>query len=53
MRLEVDLADDDGPDDAVDDFGLDDGRLISIEAVGGRWAGRWDRLVAAVEEFRC
>lgn len=38
---------------ATDDFGLDEARLIEIEASGRSWAGRWDRLVSALEEHRC
>jgi len=65
VRLETD-ADDDGDDPADagpadhvgddvadDDFGLDDARLITLEPVGPAWAGRWDRLTAALEGYRC
>ena len=49
VHLEVD---DDDPDDDVRD-GADvwapSGRMITIDAVGERWVGRWDRLRAAVE----
>ncbi|MEM1333350.1 MAG: tRNA (adenosine(37)-N6)-threonylcarbamoyltransferase complex ATPase subunit type 1 TsaE [Actinomycetota bacterium] len=40
-------------DGALDQFGLDAERAISLAPVGSAWAQRWDRLVAAVEEFRC
>ena len=41
--------------DAVDDddFGLDGSRLITLAATGPGWAGRWDRLAAAMEAYRC
>ncbi len=39
--------------DADDDFGLLSGRTIELHATGGAWAGRWDRLVASVEGYRC
>jgi tRNA threonylcarbamoyladenosine biosynthesis protein TsaE len=51
VRLEVDDRDDEG--DEGDDFGVDDARVITIEPSGPGWAGRWDRLVTAVEAFRC
>ena len=51
------LAGDDlaGPDrsGSVDDFGLDESRLIELQATGRSWAGRWDRVVAALEAYRC
>ncbi len=58
VRLERDDADDgaddDGADDGTDaDFGLDEARLIEIDATGRGWAGRWDRVVSAMERFRC
>ena len=40
-------------DDADDDFGLDGSRLITLEATGPGWAGRWDRLATAMEAYRC
>ncbi len=46
-----DLDDDDVDDD--DEFGLDESRLIELEATGRSWAGRWDRLARAVEAYRC
>ena len=54
VHLEVD---DDDPDDDVRDNDVRDGaelwapsgRVITIDAVGERWVGRWDRLRAAVE----
>ncbi len=57
-----DLADDDlaGDDPAtsdrsgsIDDFGLDESRLIELQATGRSWAGRWDRVVGALEAYRC
>ena len=39
------------PDDAV--FALDGSRRIEIGAVGPSWAGRWQALIDAVEEYRC
>ena len=62
VRIELDdiddidgQADDDDADDADDavDFGQDGSRLITIEATGSGWAGRWDRLAAAMETYRC
>ncbi|HEY5664784.1 MAG TPA: tRNA (adenosine(37)-N6)-threonylcarbamoyltransferase complex ATPase subunit type 1 TsaE [Ilumatobacter sp.] len=52
VRLERDDDDPAAPDDGAG-FGLDERRLIDIEAHGRSWAGRWDRLTAAVEAFRC
>ena len=58
VRLEVALDHDDTDDartddGSVDDFGLDDVRLINLEASGPAWAGRWDRVGAALDRFRC
>ena len=53
---EVDADDGAGDEEAAepaDEFGLDEARTIEIEAVGREWAGRWDRIVRAVEAFRC
>jgi tRNA threonylcarbamoyladenosine biosynthesis protein TsaE len=50
VRLEID---DDDEAAASDDFGLENRRLITIEASGPGWAGRWDRVVAAMEAYRC
>jgi tRNA threonylcarbamoyladenosine biosynthesis protein TsaE len=36
-----------------DDFGLDGSRLIEVHATGPSWAGRWDRVITALEPFRC
>ena len=36
-----------------DDFGLDERRLIELQATGREWAGRWERLAQAVEVYRC
>lgn len=55
---------DDGDDDrdrdggaagglGFDDFGLDEARMVEIAATGPGWAARWQRLVDALEEFRC
>lgn len=57
-RDDLDDLDDDGDDDTgdgtdTDDFGLDEGRLIELEASGRSWAGRWDRLSHVMEAFRC
>jgi hypothetical protein len=27
--------------------------MIELHATGSSWAGRWDRLTRAVEEYRC
>lgn len=63
-HLEVRLRTDDGDGDAddsdggeptdavVDDFGLDDVRLIELHATGQSWAGRWDRIAADLHDFR-
>jgi tRNA threonylcarbamoyladenosine biosynthesis protein TsaE len=52
-----DLDADDGVDgddgDDGDDFGLDEPRLIELQATGRSWAGRWSRLVDALEAYRC
>jgi len=57
VRLEPEDDDDDRDDIDVageaDDFGLDEARLITLEPVGPRWAGRWDRLTTALEGYRC
>lgn len=61
VRIEHDDTDDedadgdadDADDDADDDFGLDGSRLITLDATGPGWAGRWDRLAAAMEAYRC
>jgi tRNA threonylcarbamoyladenosine biosynthesis protein TsaE len=44
---------DEGEDGVDDDFGLDESRLIELEATGRSWAGRWDRLSQAMEAYRC
>ncbi len=36
-----------------DDFGLDESRLIEVQATGRSWAGRWDRVVAALGVYQC
>lgn len=61
VRIEHDDTDDedgdgdadDADDDTDDDFGLDGSRLITLDATGPGWAGRWDRLAAAMEAYRC
>jgi len=66
VRLERDEDDDEFDDGGFDDgnerddvddddveFGLDEARLLTIEATGKGWAGRWDRLVAVMEPYRC
>jgi tRNA threonylcarbamoyladenosine biosynthesis protein TsaE len=53
-HLEVRLGrTDDGTDDGTDEFGLDQSRSIELHATGARWAGRWDRLRADLEDYRC
>ena len=45
---------DDVPDESDDDDFADTGaREIELHATGSGWAGRWDRLVSAVEAYRC
>jgi tRNA threonylcarbamoyladenosine biosynthesis protein TsaE len=61
-HLEVRLSPlDDAPDDALDDDpGAGNGddwagateREIELQAAGASWAGRWDRLARALEQFR-
>ena len=46
-----DRSNDDESND--DDFGLDERRLIELQATGREWAGRWDRLAEAMEGYRC
>jgi tRNA threonylcarbamoyladenosine biosynthesis protein TsaE len=65
-HLEVRLTHADDPDDpddldddgdaaarSDDEFSDDGSREIELRAVGSSWAGRWDRIVRAVEPFRC
>lgn len=68
-HLEVRLAHDDEPhvdeqpgedegagraaDEAGDEFADSGVRVIELHATGGSWAGRWDRLARAVQEYRC
>lgn len=50
-HLEVRLS---RPDDPPDGDGTgDDQRCIEVSAFGRAWAGRWDRLVDDLGEFRC
>ncbi len=64
VRLELDEDDESEDDESEgggesggegggDEFVLDERRLITIEATGPGWAGRWDRLTTALEEYRC
>jgi len=50
---DADEASYDADDDSDNDFGLDDSRLIELLTTGRSWAGRWDRVVHAVEAYRC
>lgn len=50
---DIDDNDNNKPDEGGDDFGLDAARTITIDAVGPAWAGRWDRLRDAVQEYTC
>ena len=58
-HLEVRLMHDDMEDETDDETGddvefSDPGcRQIELRAVGSAWAGRWDRIVRAVEPYRC
>jgi tRNA threonylcarbamoyladenosine biosynthesis protein TsaE len=52
-HLEVRLGRDDLGQSDDDDFGLDDGRLIELHATGRSWAGRWERVLHALEAYRC
>jgi len=52
-HLEVRLGRDDLGRSDDDDFGLDDGRLIELHATGRSWAGRWERVLHALEAYRC
>ena len=54
VRLDRDDLDDEADATADDDdFGLDEARLIDVDATGRSWAGRWDRIGAALEAYRC
>lgn len=50
IHLDVDDEDDDDDGLAVN---VDGARLVEISATGPSWAGRWSRMVAALEEFSC
>lgn len=54
IRLEPDDLDDGDDDDGGDDLGgaAGDARLIDVTAVGSGWAGRWERLAAALGPYR-
>lgn len=45
-------SDEEGPSDEFD-FGLDEGRLITVSASGSSWAGRWSPLVESLGAHRC
>jgi tRNA threonylcarbamoyladenosine biosynthesis protein TsaE len=56
VRLERDESgesDESGTFDESDDFGLDEARLVTLEPCGPGWSGRWDRVVDAMEKYRC
>jgi tRNA threonylcarbamoyladenosine biosynthesis protein TsaE len=53
VRLSNDDLGDDSDVDTGDESGLDEARLIELEATGRSWAGRWDRVSQAMETFRC
>jgi tRNA threonylcarbamoyladenosine biosynthesis protein TsaE len=36
-----------------DEVSVDGSRIVELSAIGPGWASRWERLVAACEEFRC
>ncbi len=57
-HLEVRLSRDEvgdgaGGADGDDDFGLDEARLIELQATGRSWSGRWDRVAYGLEGYRC
>ena len=52
-HLQVRLEPDDDDEAGGDEFGLDGRRRITFEPVGPSWAGRWNRLIAATEEYAC
>jgi len=47
QRNEHDASDED------DEFADPGTREIELRAVGSTWAGRWDRIARAVEQYRC
>jgi tRNA threonylcarbamoyladenosine biosynthesis protein TsaE len=61
--IHPELEDDDEAPDAVSDavsetpsdaeFSDPGSRQIELRAVGSAWAGRWDRIVRALEPYRC
>ena len=61
VRLEPEIDDDTDEDDHEDDAEedpdgaalLDGVRLVEVTPAGRAWTGRWDRLVHALEPFRC
>ncbi len=55
VRLETvaDVADGADRDEADDDGRPDERRLLFVSAVGRDWATRWERLVAALEDWTC
>lgn len=52
VRLET-VADEADNDEADDDGRPDERRLLFVSAVGRDWATRWERLVAALEDWTC
>ena len=53
-HLEIRLEPPDDDDDAVDDDdAADEVRLITLEPTGRTWAGRWERVLQAMEPYRC
>jgi len=53
LRRADEEGDDDGAGDDDEGFGLDGARLVELHATGGSWAGRWGRVTAALESYRC
>lgn len=53
IRLRLDDDDPAEPAGSDDDFGLDGSRIIDVDATGSAWAGRWDRVTAALAAWRC
>ncbi len=51
--LDLDPHSESNNDDDSDVLALDGARYIEIDAVGPAWAGRWDRLLHALEAHRC
>ena len=55
LEVRLDHLDDQQATDepTTDEFADDGHREIELRAVGGAWAGRWDRIARGVEQFRC